>query len=78
MNAKRLHLVNKLQEAAIEAAMRKIWQRERANGETDLGFSEWLLTGKNEEFVKDCEVIGNIHENPELYETLQANISKIL
>ena len=48
MNAKRLHLVNKLQEAAIEAAMKKIWQRERANGETDLGFSEWLLTGKNE------------------------------
>lgn len=48
MNAKRLHLVNKLQEAAIEAAMRKIWQRERANGETELSFSEWLYSGKNE------------------------------
>ena len=48
MNAKRLELVNKLQELAIEAAMRKIWQRERANGETDLGFSEWLFSGKNE------------------------------
>ena len=46
MNAKRLHLVNKLQEAAIEAAMRKIWQRERANGETELSFEEWLLVGK--------------------------------
>ena len=48
MNAKRLELVNKLQEAAIEAAMKKIWQRERANGETGLSFQEWLLTGKNE------------------------------
>jgi hypothetical protein len=48
MNAKRLELVNKLQELAIEAAMRKIWQRERANGETDLGFSEWLYSPKNE------------------------------
>ena len=48
MNAKRLHLVNKLQEAAIEAAMRKIWQRERDNGETELSFSEWLYSGKNE------------------------------
>ncbi len=47
MNAKRLHLVNKLQEAAIEAAMKKIWQRERANGETELSFSEWLISGKN-------------------------------
>lgn len=37
---------NKAQESVILAAMRKIWQRERANGETDLGFSEWLLTGK--------------------------------
>lgn len=39
---------NKLQEAAIEAAMRKIWQRERANGLTGLSFSEWLHSGKNE------------------------------
>jgi hypothetical protein len=46
MNAKRLELVNKLQELAIEAAMRKIWQRERANGETELSFDEWILTGK--------------------------------
>lgn len=45
-NAKRLHLVNKLQEAAIEAAMRKIHTRERANGETSLSFGEWILTGK--------------------------------
>lgn len=48
MNAKRLELVNKLQEAAIEAAMKKIWQRERANGETELSFGEWLISGKNE------------------------------
>ena len=46
MNAKRLELVNKLQELAIEAAMRKIWQRERANGLTGLSFNEWLLVGK--------------------------------
>jgi hypothetical protein len=48
MNAKRLELVNKLQELAIEAAMRKIWQRERAKGETSLSFQEWLYSGKNE------------------------------
>lgn len=48
MNAKRLELVNKLQEAAIEAAMRKIWQRERANGETELSYEEWEISGKNE------------------------------
>ena len=48
MNAKRLELVNKLQELAIEAAMRKIWQRERANGETELSYPEWLYSGKNE------------------------------
>ena len=48
MNAKRLELVNKLQEAAIEAAMKKIWQRERANGETELSYPEWLVSGKNE------------------------------
>jgi len=48
MNAKRLELVNKLQEAAIEAAMRKIHARERANGETELSYEEWEISGKNE------------------------------
>ncbi len=35
---------NKAQEAAILAAMWKIWKREGS----ELSFSEWLISGKNE------------------------------
>jgi len=39
---------NSLEEAAIEAAMRKIHARERANGETELSYEEWEISGENE------------------------------
>ena len=42
---------NKAQEAAILAAMWKLWKREGS----ELSFSEWLISGKNEGCENKCD-----------------------